>query len=429
MPLTKMKVFQRHQKLPAVLRTGTKTEEFTEWLKEHFEERQETGLQREQMYSLFTRRCDDVNKQVECREIFGKLIAETFPLVYKRRLGGRSGMKYYYWGLDVKDTSLYLKELDKHRITPLSGSHKNTVRLRNVNSHVSNEKKNKKNPPEQLDSSNLKEITNTNKLDSNSGEKRSEMGTVNVSCDSFNSAKTKDVLEHKLIVEEPLHPSGVSSGVMGAALRVRRQGRRNVFSSEASFSAQKRKASNCTCAKDPKKKKSKVHRMSEILASPRMRSSLRQAIRASLAEANGSNGTSRLRFKPINKTYSLDAGAKNCPKSEISTLPEDTCQSCSDKLVTQASPSEQNSHLIKDTSSTSEIKTICQSSVVEIEKSKTIVTEQEAENYDSNQVESPLDNNDVPQKEPESNQFEANPRVWRFLPPLLKKLHKEKIKT
>ena len=377
------------------------------------------------------------------------------------------------------------------KITELSTEHtnfhilQNTVRLRNVNSHVSNEKKNKKNPPEQLDSSNLKEITNTNKLDSNSGEKRSgmlshgntssgvlnqdtaclsennaahtqsrdgetssvcddstqsdvaelvlcdqlEMGTVNVSCDSFNSAKTKDVLEHKLIVEEPLHPSGVSSGVMGAALRVRRQGRRNVFSSEASFSAQKRKASNCTCAKDPKKKKSKVHRMSEILASPRMRSSLRQAIRASLAEANGSNGTSRLRFKPINKTYSLDAGAKNCPKSEISTLPEDTCQSCSDKLVTQASPSEQNSHLIKDTSSTSEIKTICQSSVVEIEKSKTIVTEQEAENYDSNQVESPLDNNDVPQKEPESNQFEANPRVWRFLPPLLKKLHKEKIKT
>ena len=148
-----------------------------------------------------------------------------------------------------------------------------------------------------------------------------------------------------------------------------------------------------------------------------MRSSLRQAIRASLAESSCGGNVAQARFVSKNRSSSTDADVhkqKRLEKSAstdsilLSEAQRSKAPTCEPEQRCQVTEDKNGDHNVADT--------------------QTNISIDEQQVHDGNQKQAASSRDCLQQTDNKSDQFAANPRIWRFLPPLLKKLHRERVK-
>jgi len=77
------------------------------WLHENYEMSSGVSLPRSSLYNHYLDFCQKSNLEPVNAASFGKLIRNTFPSLKTRRLGTRGQSKYHYYGISIKETSVY----------------------------------------------------------------------------------------------------------------------------------------------------------------------------------------------------------------------------------------------------------------------------------------------------------------------------------
>lgn len=75
------------------------------WVKTHYERHEDGVVAKSVMYKHYEDFCRDQGRNIMETSIFGRVVKSVFPDVTIRRLGGRDNLKYYYCGIQAKDTS------------------------------------------------------------------------------------------------------------------------------------------------------------------------------------------------------------------------------------------------------------------------------------------------------------------------------------
>ncbi|KAG0723041.1 Transcription factor RFX4 [Chionoecetes opilio] len=75
------------------------------WVKTHYERHPEGVVAKAVMYKHYEDYCRDNGRNIMETSIFGRVVKSVFPDVTIRRLGGRDNLKYYYCGIQAKETS------------------------------------------------------------------------------------------------------------------------------------------------------------------------------------------------------------------------------------------------------------------------------------------------------------------------------------
>lgn len=75
------------------------------WVKTHYERHPEGVVAKAVMYKHYEDYCRDQGRNIMETSIFGRVVKSVFPDVTIRRLGGRDNLKYYYCGIQAKESS------------------------------------------------------------------------------------------------------------------------------------------------------------------------------------------------------------------------------------------------------------------------------------------------------------------------------------
>ncbi|RDD38181.1 Transcription factor RFX4 [Trichoplax sp. H2] len=81
------------------------------WLEINYEEAEGVCIPRSFLYSNYTQYCQEANIHAVNAANFGKILRQEFPKVLTRRLGHRGRSKYHYYGICIKETSEFYKEI------------------------------------------------------------------------------------------------------------------------------------------------------------------------------------------------------------------------------------------------------------------------------------------------------------------------------
>ena len=76
-----------------------------QWVKTHYERHPEGVVAKAVMYKHYEDYCREQGRNIMETSIFGRVVKSVFPDVTIRRLGGRDNLKYYYCGIQAKETS------------------------------------------------------------------------------------------------------------------------------------------------------------------------------------------------------------------------------------------------------------------------------------------------------------------------------------
>ncbi|EDV28769.1 uncharacterized protein TRIADDRAFT_51992 [Trichoplax adhaerens] len=77
----------------------------------NYEEAEGVCIPRSFLYSNYTQYCQEANIHAVNAANFGKILRQEFPKVLTRRLGHRGRSKYHYYGICIKETSEFYKEI------------------------------------------------------------------------------------------------------------------------------------------------------------------------------------------------------------------------------------------------------------------------------------------------------------------------------
>nr|XP_027233611.1 uncharacterized protein LOC113825036 [Penaeus vannamei] len=77
------------------------------WVKSHYERHEDGVVAKSVMYKHYEDYCREQGRNIMETSIFGRVVKSVFPDVTIRRLGGRDNLKYYYCGIQAKETSPY----------------------------------------------------------------------------------------------------------------------------------------------------------------------------------------------------------------------------------------------------------------------------------------------------------------------------------
>lgn len=77
------------------------------WVKTHYERHEDGVVAKSVMYKHYEDYCREQGRNIMETSIFGRVVKSVFPDVTIRRLGGRDNLKYYYCGIQAKETSPY----------------------------------------------------------------------------------------------------------------------------------------------------------------------------------------------------------------------------------------------------------------------------------------------------------------------------------
>ncbi|XP_019850482.1 PREDICTED: transcription factor RFX4-like [Amphimedon queenslandica] len=91
------------------------------WLEENYCMIPGSCLARSELYSLYEEFCRKESRKPHSPASFGKVVRIKFPKVSTRRLGTRGQSKYHYYGLGVKETSIYYKRKANIATVPRRG--------------------------------------------------------------------------------------------------------------------------------------------------------------------------------------------------------------------------------------------------------------------------------------------------------------------
>lgn len=75
------------------------------WVKTHYERHPEGVVAKAVMYKHYEDYCREQGRNIMETSIFGRVVKSVFPDVTIRRLGGRDNLKYYYCGIQAKESS------------------------------------------------------------------------------------------------------------------------------------------------------------------------------------------------------------------------------------------------------------------------------------------------------------------------------------
>lgn len=75
------------------------------WVKTHYERHEDGVVAKSVMYKHYEDFCRDQGRNIMETSIFGRVVKSVFPDVTIRRLGGRDNLKYYYCGIQAKESS------------------------------------------------------------------------------------------------------------------------------------------------------------------------------------------------------------------------------------------------------------------------------------------------------------------------------------
>ncbi|XP_042243627.1 uncharacterized protein LOC121880483 [Homarus americanus] len=75
------------------------------WVKTHYERHEDGVVAKSVMYKHYEDYCRDQGRNIMETSIFGRVVKSVFPDVTIRRLGGRDNLKYYYCGIQAKESS------------------------------------------------------------------------------------------------------------------------------------------------------------------------------------------------------------------------------------------------------------------------------------------------------------------------------------
>jgi len=81
------------------------------WLDENYETVKGACLPRSVLYTHYQDFCKRSNIEPSSAASFGKIIRFKFPSLTTRRLGTRGQSKYHYYGLSIKETSMYYRSV------------------------------------------------------------------------------------------------------------------------------------------------------------------------------------------------------------------------------------------------------------------------------------------------------------------------------
>ncbi|XP_041372844.1 transcription factor RFX4-like [Gigantopelta aegis] len=77
------------------------------WLEENYEVAERVCIPRSTLYVHYMDFCEKTDSQPVNAASFGKIIRQQFPHITTRRLGTRGQSKYHYYGVGVRETSIY----------------------------------------------------------------------------------------------------------------------------------------------------------------------------------------------------------------------------------------------------------------------------------------------------------------------------------
>ncbi|KAK7071793.1 hypothetical protein SK128_025466 [Halocaridina rubra] len=75
------------------------------WVKTHYERHEDGVVAKSVMYKHYEDYCREQGRNIMETSIFGRVVKSVFPDVTIRRLGGRDNLKYYYCGIQAKESS------------------------------------------------------------------------------------------------------------------------------------------------------------------------------------------------------------------------------------------------------------------------------------------------------------------------------------
>ncbi|KAK4299415.1 hypothetical protein Pmani_028301 [Petrolisthes manimaculis] len=80
------------------------------WVKTHYERHMDGVVAKSVMYKHYEDYCRSLGRNIMETSIFGRVVKSVFPDVTIRRLGGRDNLKYYYCGIQAKETSPHAED-------------------------------------------------------------------------------------------------------------------------------------------------------------------------------------------------------------------------------------------------------------------------------------------------------------------------------
>lgn len=92
------------------------------WLEENYEISDGVCIPRSALYMHYVDFCGRNSIQPVNAASFGKIIRQQFPQLTTRRLGTRGQSRYHYYGIAVRDTSLYYQLAYSKKVSTSSGS-------------------------------------------------------------------------------------------------------------------------------------------------------------------------------------------------------------------------------------------------------------------------------------------------------------------
>ncbi|XP_076056714.1 uncharacterized protein LOC143034485 [Oratosquilla oratoria] len=78
-----------------------------QWVKSNYERHEDGVVAKAVMYKHYEDHCREQGRNTMETSIFGRVVKSVFPDVNIRRLGGRDNLKYYYCGIQAKESSPY----------------------------------------------------------------------------------------------------------------------------------------------------------------------------------------------------------------------------------------------------------------------------------------------------------------------------------